>query len=138
MSGTTPADIAQEQKYISEADVIHFIYPIWWTGLPAMIKGYIDRVLSYGFAYTASEKGIEGLLKKKVIAINTHGFPNDYYEQIGMHNAFNLTMDKGIFEFCGMDVIKHFYFGSVPYIKDEERQLMLDEIKSFYDDVKFD
>jgi NAD(P)H dehydrogenase (quinone) len=49
--GQVSDDVRQEQEYITWADCITFIYPIWWTGLPAMMKGYIDRVMSYGFAY---------------------------------------------------------------------------------------
>jgi NAD(P)H dehydrogenase (quinone) len=49
--GHTPKDIKTEQEFINDADVITFIYPIWWTGLPAILKGYVDRVFAYGYAY---------------------------------------------------------------------------------------
>ncbi|WML34607.1 NAD(P)H-dependent oxidoreductase [Clostridium sp. OS1-26] len=48
--GNTPEDIKREQNYIEWADLITFIYPIWWTGMPAILKGYIDRVFSYELA----------------------------------------------------------------------------------------
>ncbi|MEJ1715164.1 NAD(P)H-dependent oxidoreductase, partial [Escherichia coli] len=51
MIGGIGEDVVVEQEYLKWADVITFIYPIWWTGLPAIMKGYIDRVFSYGFAY---------------------------------------------------------------------------------------
>ncbi|MBV7273126.1 NAD(P)H-dependent oxidoreductase [Clostridiaceae bacterium UIB06] len=44
--GKTPEDIKREHGYIKWADLITFIYPIWWTGMPAILKGYIDRVFS--------------------------------------------------------------------------------------------
>ncbi|WP_262497627.1 NAD(P)H-dependent oxidoreductase [Pedobacter africanus] len=51
-----------------------FIYPIWWTGMPAIMKGYIDRVMSYGFAYRYDQGVQKGLLGgKEVTIINTHG-----------------------------------------------------------------
>src|ERR1700750_3019483 len=50
-AGKIADDVKTEQDYISWAEQITFIYPIWWTGMPAIIKGYIDRVFSYGFAY---------------------------------------------------------------------------------------
>lgn len=67
-------DVAREQEYLRWAEVVTFIYPIWWTGLPAMMKGYVDRVFSYGFAYKY-ENGVQiGLLKgKRAIIINTQG-----------------------------------------------------------------
>ncbi|GAA3319770.1 hypothetical protein GCM10020331_028030 [Ectobacillus funiculus] len=63
--GTVPPDIHEEQEHISWADVIITIYPVWWTGLPAMLKGYFDRVLTSGFAYAYGENGPEQLLKGK-------------------------------------------------------------------------
>lgn len=68
--GSTPADIQAEQAFITKADVITFVYPVWWTGLPAILKGYVDRVFAYGFAYQYnSQGGIDKLLagKKGVI-----------------------------------------------------------------------
>ncbi|MFH1018492.1 MAG: NAD(P)H-dependent oxidoreductase, partial [Pseudomonadota bacterium] len=44
-------DICAEQAHISWADVITFIFPLWWAGMPAIAKGYLDRVFSEGFAY---------------------------------------------------------------------------------------
>src|ERR1700690_1841729 len=44
-NGTVPDDIKTEQNYIRSADTLIFIFPIWWSSMPAMLKGYIDRVL---------------------------------------------------------------------------------------------
>ena len=40
-AGQIPDDIKAEQGFITSADVITFIYPIWWTGLPGILKGYV-------------------------------------------------------------------------------------------------
>jgi len=58
MSGESAGDITREQEFITWAETITFIHPIWWTGLPAILKGYIDRVFTYGFAYRY-DKGIQ-------------------------------------------------------------------------------
>jgi NAD(P)H dehydrogenase (quinone) len=58
-SGKTCVDIKPEQDYIVWSDIMTIIHPIWWAGQPAMIKGYIDRVFSYGFAYSRDAKGID-------------------------------------------------------------------------------
>jgi NAD(P)H dehydrogenase (quinone) len=44
-------DVRQEQEKINRADIIVFIYPVFWTDVPAKMKGWFDRVLSYNFAY---------------------------------------------------------------------------------------
>lgn len=129
--GKVPEDIREEQECITFADVITFIYPIWWTGMPAILKGYVDRVFSYGFAYSSGEEGIVKLLKgKKGFIINTHGSPKDIYDQTGMTNGLKLTSDAGIFGFTGIEPVEHLFFGSVPYVDDAARKDMLSTIEN--------
>nr|WP_315200616.1 NAD(P)H-dependent oxidoreductase [uncultured Flavobacterium sp.] len=72
--GKVAEDVKQEQEFISWADHITFIYAIWWTGMPAIMKGFIDRVFSYGFAYRYDQGVQKGLLTgKQTTVINTHG-----------------------------------------------------------------
>ncbi|MBD0382754.1 NAD(P)H-dependent oxidoreductase [Paenibacillus sedimenti] len=133
-SGQTPEDIRKEQDYIAGADCITFIYPVWWTGLPAILKGYVDRVLSYGFAYAYGSNGnIEKLLTgKKGLLISTHGTPSDIYESIGMTQSLKQTSDGGIFDFCGIEVVNHLFFGSVPQVDDAARKGMLAQVEQTF------
>lgn len=109
--GKVANDVQTEQDFITWADQIIFVYPIWWTGMPAIMKGYIDRVFSYGFAYRYDQGVQKGLLTgKKAIIINSHGKSNSEYEAIGMDKALALTSDTGIFNYCGFEIQKHFYF----------------------------
>jgi NAD(P)H dehydrogenase (quinone) len=129
-SGLIMQDVAIEQDYIRWADVIHFIYPIWWTGMPAILKGYIDRVFSYGFAYLSGKEGPIGLLKGKMVFVyNTLGQSREDYEK-EMFHALNLTSDTGIFAFCGMEVVEHLYFPSIMRVTDDERRGYLLEIEN--------
>jgi len=74
-TGKFADDIKAEQEQIEWADVITFVYPVWWAGLPAMLKGYVDRAFANGFAFTYGENGPIGLLsKKKAIVFSTTGF----------------------------------------------------------------
>jgi NAD(P)H dehydrogenase (quinone) len=110
-AGQVSDDVKTEQEYISWADQITFIYPIWWTGLPAVMKGYIDRIFSYGFAYRYDQGIQKGLLKgKKAVIINTHGKSHEEYQQSGMDTALALTSDLGIFTYCGLEIARHFFF----------------------------
>lgn len=109
--GKVAAEIQTEQDFITWADRIIFVYPIWWTGMPAIMKGYIDRVFSYGFAYRYDQGVQKGLLTgKKAVIVNSHGKSNAEYEQIGMDKALALTSDTGIYNYCGFEIQKHFYF----------------------------
>ncbi|HOJ34010.1 MAG TPA: NAD(P)H-dependent oxidoreductase [Candidatus Hydrogenedentes bacterium] len=122
-------DVKMEQDHIRWCDVMTFIYPIWWTGLPAMVKGYIDRVLSYGFAYAIDENhNISQLLRgKKAIILNTMGTPKEFYDQSGMTKSLQMTTDTGIFEFCGVQVLAHTFFGAVPHVGNDVRLAMLED-----------
>jgi NAD(P)H dehydrogenase (quinone) len=135
--GSVADDVKVEQDNMKWADVITFVYPIWWTGLPARLKGYIDRILTFGFAYKIDAKGVTGLLPdKKVYIFNTTGTPEEHYKKIGMLKSINQTSDAGIFEFCGMKVIGHKYFCGVPSSSDETRKTWLEDVKKIASDIK--
>ena len=127
--GKVADDVQTEQDFITWADRIIFIYPIWWTGMPAIMKGYIDRVFSYGFAYRYDQGIQKGLLTgKKTIIINSHGKSNAEYEAMGMDKALALTSDTGIFTYSGLEIQQHFYFdkadrASAESISDWENQI---------------
>jgi NAD(P)H dehydrogenase (quinone) len=70
--GTFTADIKREQQLLSEADLIVFQFPLWWYSMPAVLKGYIDRVFSMGWAYG----GGQALVGKKVLVGMTTGAPD--------------------------------------------------------------
>lgn len=129
-TGDYASDIREEQEHIKWADIITFVYPVWWAGLPAMLKGYVDRVFANGFAFTHNANGPVGLLKgKKAILFSTTGFPSDHYEKIGMHKSMKQTSDEAIFKFCGIDVIKHMFFGAVPSSTEDDRKKCLREVE---------
>ncbi len=109
--GQVAEDVKTEQDFITWGDQIIFIYPIWWTGMPAIMKGYIDRVFSYGFAYRYDLGVQKGLLTgKQTIIINSHGKSNAEYEAMGMDKALALTSDTGIFTYSGLEIKRHLYF----------------------------
>lgn len=129
-AGSLPADILEEQGHVAWADAITVVAPVWWTGLPAILKGYVDRVFLYGFAYQYGAEGVEGLLKgRKVLLVSNHGTPSDIYASIGMHDSLRQTQDAGIFAFCGMEVVEHLFFGAVPSVDEATRKGYLDQVR---------
>ena len=133
--GQIPEEVKVEQDYIQWADLLTFIYPIWWTGMPALMKGYIDRVFTKGFAYNMDEEGqLQWLLAgKKVVILNNMGFPYDYYDKIGMLQSMKQTSDQGIFEFCGIEVAEHRFFGHLDGSSKSEREAHVNVLKLIYD-----
>ena len=89
------------QKMITESDTMIFIYPIWWGHMPAILKGFFDRVFTSGFAFRYEHGRPIGLLNgKKAIIFTTSGGPKLFYTL-----TFNLPkrmICTFILKFCGI------------------------------------
>ena len=126
-SGNTPQDIAMEQSFINWADVMVFIYPVWWGSMPAIMKGYIDRVFSWGFAYKSGENGVTPLLTgKKAVIMSTLGQSRAEYEN-GMHQSMLVVNELGVFGFCGIEVLSQLNFYSIHSLSADEKQKAMND-----------
>jgi NAD(P)H dehydrogenase (quinone) len=128
--GKTPKDIQSEQKFIAKAELITLIFPLWWTGYPAILKGWVDRTLLNGFAFKHSPKtGITPLLSgKKVQLITTMGASVTEYEKNGLMDAMAMTMGDNVWSFCGCEDAGMIALGEIPGATDSERQKILREL----------
>jgi NAD(P)H dehydrogenase (quinone) len=132
MAGKVPDDIKMQQEKVSRAEAIVFIHPVWWAGPPAILKGWIDRVFSMGFAYRFDEKTGEpvGLLKhKKAVVINTAGAREEDAKASGMTDAINRTEVEGMFTFCGIRKTQHVVFHNVMMPDGKTRTKYLEEAR---------
>lgn len=120
-------EIKREQEYIDWADFISFIYPIWWM-IPAMMKGYFDRVLSYGYAYRFEDGKPKALLKKKAVRYNSMGTPRKIYEKNGLREAYEKTIDSGILKSSGINVVDSILFGGNPRKNKGLQEIYLEEL----------
>jgi NAD(P)H dehydrogenase (quinone) len=126
-AGNPPEDIAREQRFVAWADVLLLVYPIWWGGMPGILKGYIDRVFSWGFAYKSNGNGVYPLLTgKKAIVMSTMGQARADYEK-GMFQAMNLVNVEGVFGFCGVEVVDQLYFASIHNVTENDIQLYFEQ-----------
>lgn len=129
--GDFPPEIKIEQDYINWADALIIIHPIWWFGMPAILKGYIDRVFQAGFAYKYENGKVKGLLKDKdAFLINSTGTPDKVMEQNGIKQVLEASMDNGIYKFCGLN-LKRLYLTAVPYVKKSKLEEYLDLVEKF-------
>src|SRR5690606_18400404 len=100
--GEVPADVKLEQDEILWADHLIFIYPTWWWSMPAVMKGYFDRVFVPGFAFEVGDQGIKGLLEgKNAWIIQTTGSDQAYIAENGLDKMVKIPMEIGLFNFCG-------------------------------------
>lgn len=127
--GSVPADVKIEQDYLDWAELVTFIYPVWWM-IPAMMKGYFDRVLTYEYAYVYTEDGPKGLLKdKKVFRLNSMGTHREVYEKNGLRKDYESVIDEGIIQSTGMKVVESRLFGPSPREDKELGDKYLEEVK---------
>lgn len=122
-------DIAVEQNYIEWADDLTIIYPLWWNAFPAILKGYIDRVFTNGFAYKVTTEGPEGLLKgKRVRLITSAGMDEKSLKKSNVFESLKVTQDEGVFKFCGMEVTGHHYITESTTLSVKDKEEVLNQI----------
>lgn len=106
------ADIMQEMEKIKWADHLIFQFPLWWFSVPAILKGWLDRVLVKGFAYDAGKIFENGLLQGKTASlVVTTQSPEAAYQIDGVHHARIDTFLKHIhhtLHFVGMKTVDPF------------------------------
>jgi NAD(P)H dehydrogenase (quinone) len=68
-------EIAREQALVAAADLLVLQFPLWWGGVPAILKGWIDRVLAFGFAYVDGYRFEKGVFRgrRAMVSLTTGG-----------------------------------------------------------------
>jgi NAD(P)H dehydrogenase (quinone) len=77
---TTDKLVLNYQEILQETSELIFIFPIWWYDIPAIVKGFIDKVMLKDFAYVETKYGLRGLLTHiaKTTVITTSEYPTWY------------------------------------------------------------
>jgi NAD(P)H dehydrogenase (quinone) len=111
-----PPDVLREQTRIERNDALVVISPIWWYQFPAMLKGWIDRVFSEGWAFSdsLSRTAPPTLRLRNVLVIASAGGVPSTYEKYGYRQGIAALWDKGIWGYCGIEPITHFLWGIQP------------------------
>ncbi|HJS90378.1 MAG TPA: NAD(P)H-dependent oxidoreductase [Steroidobacteraceae bacterium] len=113
-SHAVPADVAQAQRQVRDADVLTVFYPLWWLSMPAIMKGYIDRVFARGFAYEATHGVVRGLLTgKQCVLITLSGAPLTELAQDGRWSAVEALQDTQVFRSAGFELLEHLHLDQV-------------------------
>jgi len=108
------------------ADKIVFIYPIWWSNAPSLLKGWLDRVLVPHFAYTHEKLGMKGLLNATAELWLTCDAPSVYYKILN-RTPVN-SMKKNILANCGIKVSRVEIFGNTRHSTPEQRAKWLEKV----------
>jgi putative NADPH-quinone reductase len=81
MSETVPEDLTGDAELVKDAEVLVFVYPTWWSGAPAQLKGWVERVFRPGVAFVLDEKkkvapALANL--RRIVTVTTFGSPRLY------------------------------------------------------------
>lgn len=120
-------DLIEAQRLIKWANHIVIVYPVWWGSVPALLKGFLDRVLLPGYAFkyrensTSWDKLLVGRSARLIVASDG---PVWWLYLNYFHPAVNM-MKKAVLEFCGVSPVTVMSFGSIRNANDKKREGIL-------------
>jgi NAD(P)H dehydrogenase (quinone) len=139
--GTLSPDIRAEQDKLDRADLVVLQFPLWWFGMPAILKGWIDRVFIKGYAYSVPDPdrpgrslryGTGGLAGKRALAVVTVGADPDGYGSRGVNGALEdvlFPLLHGTFFYTGMSPLPPVAIYNANHLSAQEYQAAAAELR---------
>jgi NAD(P)H dehydrogenase (quinone) len=128
-----PRDVAEQQAKVAQADALAFVAPVYFVGFPAILKGWIERVFSLGFAFGMTPQAWRGelagriplLTHEKALIIQTTIWDEASYDA-GLKAAMKMLIDEYALRYPGIKRVEHEYFHAVHGADDARRRAYLD------------
>lgn len=122
-------DITREQDRLADAALVILVFPLWWGGVPAILKGWFDRVCAYGFAYADGKRFETGYLRDRrgLLAITTGGTPARFSSD-GTYGEIRYVMHgvrRCMLEYLGLEVADPFVAYAAPRVDEGQRAAYL-------------
>ena len=126
-------DLLKALEYINWSDHTVWIHPLWWLGLPAIMKGFFDRAFLPGIAFTHNPDGeTVGLFKGKTARIITTGGDLDINIYTDIYKSSGLIqLRDGILAYCGIQTIDTTFIGPMNNLTYEDRAFWLKEVDNY-------
>ncbi len=133
-------DIEAELEKLIWCDLLNLQFPLWWWSVPAMMKGWIDRVFVNGLAYGKGRRMDTGGLRgrRAMLTITTGCYP-EMVAPGGLLGDLNVSLwhiHSGILAYTGFDVLPPFIAWSIHYTAPEQRARYLDEYAARLSEVE--
>lgn len=128
-------ELSIEQEKVEWCDLMIWHFPLWWFSIPAILKGWQDRVFAMGRFYKGGHLYEDGMMKgKKVLLAITTGTEYEAYQYGGFYNgdmeSILRPIHRGMFEFLGFSVLKPQICYAVAHITNDERKKELEKWES--------
>jgi NAD(P)H dehydrogenase (quinone) len=133
--GTLRCDIAREIDKLVSCDLLILSFPVFWFSVPAIMKGWIDRVLISGLAYGGRrvyERG--GFTGRKALIAATLGGRAHMFGERALHGPMEdmlRPLVRGTLQYVGFEVLPPFLAFHVPYVSEAERKDILSRYKAY-------
>jgi len=129
-----PKDVLVQQEKVARAQALAFIAPVYFVGFPAILKGWIERVFTLGFAFGLTAEGWKGdiggrvplLTHDKALIIQTTIFDERAY-RAGLRDAMVVLMDEFGLKYPGIKKVEHEFFHAVHGVDDATRRGYLEK-----------
>lgn len=129
-NGLFADDIQAEIDKLTWCDFLILQFPLWWFSVPAIMKGWIDRVLVNGFAYGAGKRYDTGGLRgrRAMIAMSTAAYPSMFAPDglVGDIDVILWPLQNGTLAYTGFDVLPPFIAHAVNFVDEQTRKDYLD------------
>lgn len=120
-------DLLRAQKWILWADHLAFVFPTWWGGVPALLKGFLDRTLTPGFAFREiqADSFLRMLKPRTAQVITTMDTPR-LIDRLVNGSPIRRSFVNATLKFCGISPVRTLYLSSVKHVSSERRGRWLD------------
>jgi NAD(P)H dehydrogenase (quinone) len=134
-TGGFAADLVREQQRLMRADLLVFTFPLWWGGLPAIVKGWFDRVCAYGVAYADGKRFDKGyfLGRRAVLGLTTGGTVERFSAGGSYGEMAHVlhSVRRCILEYLGLEVMEPFVAYAAPRVDAARRTQYLRNWEQF-------
>jgi NAD(P)H dehydrogenase (quinone) len=128
---TFTPELEAEIRKLEVADLVIFQFPLWWFSLPAILKGWVDRVFAMGRAYGSGRIYDKGFFvgKRAMLSLTTGGFEPSYVDggEEGDILGILRPIHRGIFQFTGFSVLAPAIFYGPARVEPSQRKQWLDQ-----------
>lgn len=124
-------DLLREQQRVARAQLMLFVFPLWWGGMPAILKGWFDRVLAYGFAYADGKRYESGFFhgRRALLGISTGGTAQRFTAG-GSYGGMDQVLhgvQHCMLAYLGLSVAPTFVAYGAPRIDQQTRRQLLED-----------
>jgi NAD(P)H dehydrogenase (quinone) len=126
--------IRGEMDKVRRADLLLFQFPDWWYGMPAIMKGWLDRTLAYGFAYDETHSFESGLLRgKRALLTTSTQTRKPYYDAAPQRDLLRVLepIHYGVLAYCGLEVLPPFIVYGPQEMSEDERREVLEDYREY-------